>query len=408
MGRTSSHQYQLGMSMLTLTFFMWGFLSCMNDMLIPHLKNVFSLSYTQALLLQFCFFAAYLFMSLPAAALVRRIGFKAGVVFGLCVLACGCLLFYPAAVLVRYELFLCSVFVLACGVTILQVSANPYVANLGDVNSGSGRLTLNQGFNSLGTTIAPVFSGIILYRAVAEIDASSGLSSAERMAGQAAIVQLPYLIIAGLLLTLALVISQLSLPTGRPPETVTGKHRPAWRYPHLLAGCLGIFVYVGAEVGIGSLLISFIGQPDIVGLSYDNAAPLVAWFWGGAMVGRFLGAYLMTKVAPQRLLMFNATMAATLVLISILSDGVIAMVALLAVGFFNSIMFPTIFALSIKGLGAATSQGSGMLCMFITGGALIPLLQGVVADSVNLQWSFIVPLGCYLYIVFFAKAGYRL
>ncbi len=382
---------------LTFLFFAWGFVSCLNDILIPLLKGVFGLGYAQAMLVQFCFFGAYFLVSLPAGWLVGKIGFRGGLVAGLVVAGTGACLFYPAAAFISYPFFLGALFVLAAGITILQVAANPYVAALGSPRTASSRLNLTQAFNALGTTVAPLAGTWLILSRV------SGRSPAEA-------VQLPYVMLGGILFALAGVVALLRFPslTGTAPAEGGrgGSGRSAWQYPHLVLGALAIFLYVGAEVSIGSFLISFLGQPHVAALSPAAAGHYVSFYWGGAMIGRFVGALLLRRVAAPRLLTFNAGAAIFLVLLAMFTSGATAMWSLIAVGLFNSIMFATIFTLAIEGLGVRTSQGSGILCAAIVGGALLPLLQGLVADRVGVQLSFLTNTGCYAYILFYGYKGY--
>lgn len=401
----SSTNYQFALTALTSLFFMWGFITSLNDILIPHLKGIFELSYSQAMLVQFCFFGAYFIVSLPAGALVKRAGFQKGIVLGLLIAAVGCLLFYPAASQHSYGIFLFALFVLASGITILQVSANPFVSILGDINTASSRLTLTQAFNSLGTTVAPFFGAFLILDET--IDALSAAKSAES-------VQMPYVFLAAMLLILAAIFAWLKLPHG----SNTSKHNAAqensaqplisgsaWQYRHLVLGAVGIFVYVGAEVSIGSFLVSFFADPKIAGLETFEAAKYVAYYWGGAMVGRFVGAAVMQKIPAGKALAFNAVMASILIFITIISSGTLAMVAILLVGLCNSIMFPTIFSLAINGLSEHTSQGSGILCLAIVGGALVPLVQGLLADAIGIQAAFFLPILCYLFIAYYGVIG---
>lgn len=392
---------------VTILFFMWGMLTSLNDVLIPHLKSVYTLTYVQAMLVQFCFFGAYFVVSLPAGGLVRRIGYQKGAVTGLVIAAAGCALFYPAASS-GYALFLIALFVLAAGITILQVAANPYVTLLGDPRTASSRLTLTQAFNSLGTTVGPLFGGLLILGGVALVSAAdlAAMSEAERAAHRAAevaTVQGPYLMLAGALLLLAVVFAFARLPRveheATPGDANAGP--PLLQQRNLVLGAMAIFLYVGAEVSIGSFLVSFLSEPNVAGLDHATAAKYVAYYWGLAMVGRFIGFAVMRKVSPGVVLAFNAGCAIALILFTILGDGRAVMWAILAVGLFNSIMFPTIFSIALHGLGARTGQGSGVLCMAIVGGALVPFAQGFLADSVGLQPSFVVPMLCYGFIVFF-------
>ncbi|MFB0999429.1 MAG: sugar MFS transporter [Colwellia sp.] len=382
---------------LTSLFFMWGFITCLNDILIPHLKAIFSLSYAQSMLVQFCFFGAYFIVSLPAGWFVKKMGYQNGIVVGLVIAAVGCLLFYPAASMLSYPVFLSALFVLASGITILQVSANPYVTLLGAKETASSRLTMTQAFNSFGTTIAPYFGALFILN---EVTDSMSATSAES-------VQLPYLGLMSALLVLAAIFAFLKLPHIESAEVIEGEKiaGSAWHYRHLVLGALGIFVYVGAEVSIGSFLVLFLGEAHIAGLEETQAAKYLTYYWGGAMLGRFIGAAVMQKVDAGKTLAFNAVCSVILIAITLLSSGSIAMCAILLVGLFNSIMFPTIFSLALSGLGKHTSQGSGILCLAIVGGAILPLLQGFLADSTSVQFAFILPLICYLYIVFYGVKG---
>ena len=393
--------FGFALTSLTSLFFMWGFITCLNDILIPHLKGVFTLSYSQAMLVQFCFFGAYFLVSLPAGAIVKKLGYQKGIVLGLVIAAIGCLCFYPAASMHSYAVFLMALFVLASGITLLQVSANPYVSMLGDAKTASSRLTMTQAFNSLGTTVAPFFGAFLILNQAAE--SMSAKSSAEA-------VQMPYVFLAALLLVLSAIFAWLKLPnlsaTNDIEQMDSNKGSgSAWQYRHLVLGAIGIFVYVGAEVSIGSFLVSFFADPDIAGLEESKAAKYIAYYWGGAMVGRFIGAVVMQKIAAGKTLCFNSAIAVVLILLAIFSSGTIAMVAILLVGLCNSIMFPTIFTLAINGLGKHTSQGSGILCLAIVGGAIIPVFQGLLADSIGIQPAFFLPIFCYLFIAYYGLSG---
>ncbi|MBD8656539.1 sugar MFS transporter [Oxalobacteraceae sp. CFBP 13730] len=384
---------------VTILFFMWGLITSLNDVLIPHLKAVYTLTYVQAMLVQFCFFGAYAIVSLPAGALIRRIGYQKGAVTGLLVAAGGCTLFYPAAS-GGYGMFLLALFVLASGITVLQVAANPYVAVLGPARTASSRLTLTQAFNSLGTTIGPAVGGVLILSA-----AGAAAVAGTDAASEAASVRGPYLMLAGLLVVLAVLFLMAKLPKivaadddGTP---VAGAAGSVLAHRHLVLGAIGIFLYVGAEVSIGSFLINFIGEPQIAGLAHADAAHYVSIYWGGAMVGRFIGFAVMRVVSPGKTLAFNSVAAIVLVLVGTFAQGDIAMWAILAVGLCNSIMFPTIFSMALHGLGKHTGQGSGILCMAIVGGALVPFAQGALADSLGVQISFLLPAACYGFILYF-------
>lgn len=398
-GNPSSNQsYIFPLFALTSLFFMWGFITCLNDILIPYLKGAFDLSYTQAMLVQFCFFGAYFIVSVPAGLLVSKIGYRKGIVTGLVIASAGCLLFLPAASLHIYAVFLFALFVLASGITILQVAANPYVTALGKPETASSRLTMTQAFNAFGTTVAPFFGAYLLFGAShgPEVEATTAGSD---------LVQLPYMILAGALLLLAATFSFLKLPDlGRREENSTHV-ADAWKHRHLRFGVVGIFLYVGAEVAIGSFLVSFLSQASIAGLNEAQASKVIAFYWGGAMVGRFIGALVMQKISAGKVLAFNAFMVVLLVSFAIVFDGKFAMWSLLSVGLFNSIMFPTIFSLALNGLGQSTAQASGYLCLAIVGGALVPLLQGFFADQFGLQISFVVPMLCYFFIAYYGLKG---
>jgi len=417
---TQQTSYAGSLTLLTTLFFIWGFITCLNDILIPHLKAVFTLSYTQAMLVQFCFFTAYFVVSVPSGYLLKKISYKAGIVTGLSIASIGCLLFYPAAGQHCYPLFLVALFVLASGITLLQVAANPYVTLLGKPETASSRLTITQAFNSLGTTIAPYFGAlIVLAVAVKSAEEIAQLNSVELSAYQAlqsAAVQMPYLGLATVLLLMAVVFALIKLPDIQSAEEVSEKARvhtnehktSAWAYQHLVLGAVAIFMYVGAEVCIGSFLINFLTEPKVAGLSLVEAGKYASFYWGGAMVGRFMGAALMQKVPAAKLLTFNALVAVILVIAAITGAGHLVMWSVLAVGLCNSIMFPTIFSLAISGLAEHTRQGSGILCTAIVGGAILPLIQGVFADSVGIQSAFIIPALCYAYIAYYGYSGHQL
>jgi FHS family L-fucose permease-like MFS transporter len=403
----SGNPYKLAFILVTALFFVFGFITCLNDILVPHLKSLFTLNYTQAALVQFCFFSAYFFASLPAGRIVTRLGYKKGTIVGVLITAIGCLLFYPAAGMQSYNIFLFGLFVLASGITLIQVAVNPYVAVLGPSESASARLTLAQAFNSLGTTIAPVFGSYLIL--------SAGIAAGTDKVAQASAVQGPYIGLAVALVVLAVIVGVSHLPTITAAEgsaeasgkTIQQDKVSAWQYKRLVLGAIGIFCYVGAEVAIGSYLVNFLGLSEIGGFSQASAAKYVSFYWGGAMVGRFIGSWVMGKIKPSKVLAFNGICAAILVLVAMATGGQVAMLAILAVGLFNSIMFPTIFTLAIDGLGKNTAQGSGILCMAIVGGAIIPLVQGTLADSMGLHHSYVLPVLCYIFITYYGMKGYR-
>jgi len=406
------------MSIATMLFFMWGFLTCLNDILIPHLKGIFDLNYAQALLVQFCFFSSYAIFALPAGKLVEWRGYKGTMVIGLLVMAVGAFLFLPASAAASFGLFLTALVILAAGITTLQVAANPYVANLGPPETSAARLNLSQAFNSFGTFVAPFFgSFFILASAPVAQEILSTYSPAALQAyraEQASSVRLPYLAIGLTLVLLAIAFAVLKMPTMdftrdiRPGELdASGTNDSVWKHPVLLAGAVAIFVYVGAEVSIGSFLVNYFGLPDIAAFPEKTAAKYVSLYWGGAMVGRFIGSWLLTKVRTSTVLGTAAVVACGLVATSILTHGHTAMWAILAVGLFNSIMFPSIFTVGLTGLGPLTSKGSSLMVAAIVGGALLPLAEGHLADAVGVQHAFVIPAVCYIYIALFGYLGGR-
>ncbi len=437
---------------LTILFFLWGFLTCMNDILIPYLKEIFDLKYWQAMLIQFCFFGAYFIgsltyflVSLKSGDPINKIGYKNGIIIGLVLSGLGCFMFYPAAEYGVYTLFLSALFVLGLGFTLLQIVANPYVSILGKPETASSRLNMSQAFNSLGTTIAPIFGGYLIY----EFFFTEGTEGAST--------QIPYAVFGTIFVLLAVMFKFVRLPRFN-SETEVVKGIGALSFPNLSLGTIAIFTYVGAEVTIGSFLINFIGLESIMGLDEVVGKNFLAFYWGGTMIGRFSGAlslsslekhkkyalmvlltvlsfslifvisgidfetvlpyigivllnflaFLLGKGRPSRTLALFAAASALLVLIAILGSGSFAMWALIGVGIFNSIMWSNIFTIAIKNLGKYTSQGSSLLVMAILGAALVPLIQGIIADTIGLQLSFFVPLGCYLYIIFYGFYSPRL
>lgn len=444
---SASGSYRVPLFTLISLFFMWGFITCMNDILIPHLKELFKLSYLESMLVQFCFFGAYFTGSLIYFLIsyykgdpINRIGYKKGIIAGLIISAAGSLLFYPAATLSVYSLFLAALFVLGIGFTILQISANVYVSLLGNPSGASSRLNLAQAFNSLGTTIAPIIGGILIF---------GNFSGDENVNSQAS--RIPYVVFAFVFVLIAFVIYKVKLPTFK-PDVIERRGLGALAFPHLRLGIIAIFCYVGAEVCIGSFLINFLGQKEIMNLPEQVGKNYLAIYWGGAMIGRFLGAislsrelsatkkmYLMAitsavvfliiysivdlnlsqvkyfiiflavnllgfmigKSSAARTLVIFSGINVLLVMVSIFYKGEMAMWPLLSVGLFNSIMWSNIFTLSIAGLGKDTNQGSSLLIMAILGGAVLPLVQGGIADAVGIQLSFLVPAVCYVYLAFF-------
>ncbi|WP_093534868.1 sugar MFS transporter [Stenotrophomonas rhizophila] len=405
---------RMALAVVTAIFFMWGFITCLNDILIPHLKAAFSLTWVQAMLIQFTFFGAYFLMSLPAGRLVAAVGYKRGIVAGLAIAGVGALLFWPAAALHVYGLFLGALFVLATGITVLQVAANPYVALLGPEQTSSSRLTLAQSMNALGTTIAPLFGGLLILAAEPRsAEQLALLPQAEALAYRAAeaqSVQVPYFGLAIALFVLAAAIWMFRLPSiaGVEDSKEQGTLGAVLRHKHLAFGVLAIFFYVGAEVSIGSVLVNFLSMPGIgEGLTEQEATRYVSLYWGGALVGRLVGTFLLARFDPRRLLGLFALVVMGLLAVTMLGTGELAKWSVVSVGLFNSIMFPTIFALAIGGLGPLTGQGSSLLVMAIVGGAVVPLAVGWLADHYGLQASFLLPMLCYLFIVFYAWRGSR-
>jgi len=411
--QAGSTNYGSALAIVTTLFFMWGFLTCLNDILVPHLKPIFDLNYAQVMLIQFAFFSAYFFFSIPAGKVIDWIGYKRTMVVGLVTMGIGALLFIPAASAPSFPLFLTALMVLATGITGLQVAANPYVVVLGSPRTASSRLNLTQAFNSLGTTIAPYFGSLfILSGAALTLDEVRRLPpdalQAYRM-HEAASVKLPYLGIGLALFALATLIGSVKLPpmsTAEHHGAESGGVQPSiWKYRHLVLGAVAIFVYVGAEVSIGSFLVNYFTQPNIGGLTAKAAAQLVSFYWGGAMVGRFIGSAILRKVRTGVVLGIAAIFSCALVVASMLSAGHVAMVTILLVGLFNSVMFPSIFTLGIAELGPLTGDASGLLNTAIVGGAIIPVLEGALADRIGLHHAFILPALCYLYILFYALKG---
>lgn len=402
--------------MVTTLFFMWGFITCLNDILIPHLKSIFNLNYAGAMLIQSAFFSGYFVFALPAGKVIEWAGYKRAMVLGLVTMAFGAVLFVPAASLPSFPFFLVALIILAAGITVLQVSANPYVSVLGPVRTASSRLNLTQAFNSLGTTVAPYFGALLILGAATpktpeQVKALTAESLQVYRIQEASTVKFPYLLIAGALVALAVVIALYKLPAIATAEGEKGgdahAHVSIWRYRHLVLGVVSIFLYVGAEVAIGSFLVNYFTQPYIGIASESEAARYVSFYWFAAMVGRFIGSAALQKLSARTVLGCVAISAALLVVASIMSTGPVAMWTVIAVGLFNSVMFPSIFTLGIAELGPLTSKGSGLLVMAIVGGAIIPYMEGSLADSIGIQHAFIIPVLCYLFIAYYGFVGSR-
>jgi len=406
---------QSALMLVTALFFIWGFLTTLNDILVPHLQDIFSLNYTQSSLIQLAFFSSYALFSIPAGKIVETIGYKRTMVVGLITMAAGAFLFLPASKLPSYPFFLGAMIVLAAGVTILQVAANPYVSVLGPPSTASSRLNLTQAFNSLGTTIAPLFGSYIILRGIKMKPEQLKAMSADALAvyhqHEASSVRTPYVGIALALLLLALAIAISKLPQiqvtreFRPSGDLSKPMGSVLQHRNLVLGVVAIFLYVGAEVAIGSYLIKFMVRPEIGNLTEQQAANYLIVYWGGLMVGRFIGSWALQRVKTGVAVGFVAVMAGLLTTISVFSTGGVAMWSLLLVGLFNSIMFPSIFTLGIAGLGPLTGKGSGLLIMAIFGGAVVPLIEGRVADAVSLHMAFLVPAACYIYLAYYGFVG---
>jgi MFS transporter, FHS family, L-fucose permease len=379
--------YKQALLTFSILFFMMGFITAMNDILVPYMKSVFDLDFRQAALIQFCFFGAYGLTSIPASKWIERVGYQRGMISGFIIAACGSMLFWPAVAYNEYYLFLGALFVLASGIVMLQVAANPFVATNGPQDSASSRLSMVQAFNSFGTFMAPLFGSVLILEKLT--------SSTDQAIG----VRTPYLFITLVLVLLAIILSRIQFPK----TIISPSEHTRWsmviKTPGLLAGMLGIFLYVGAEVSIGSFLVNYI--TSMTRMSPTEAAHLVAIYWGGAMAGRFMGIFTLKEFPPGKVLAVHATMAISLILISINSRGHMAVYSIILVGLCNSIMFPTIFTISLKGLDKMAHKAAGLLGTAILGGAFIPVLTGALADHMNLRVAFALPLLCYLYIAVF-------
>ncbi len=432
MNTSTNKSYKSAFIFLTSLFFLWGFITVLVDSLIPRLKDVFEMSYAKTVLVQFAFFVAFFVFSLPAGFILSKIGYKKGIVLGLVTMAIGCLLFYPAAEHRMFSVFLVGYFTLAGGITILQVAANPFVALLGSEEGASSRLNLSQAFNSLGTTIAPVVGALFLLsdsvKSSEEINVLNEIEKANYYIAEAATVQTPFLLIAGFILLLAVIFLFTKLPK-LIEESPKGGYFKLLKNKIMLMGALGIFVYVGAEVAIGSFLVNYFYDSGLAPIVAENETMMniantiantfnqtfsgkdpksllgifVIFYWGGAMIGRFVGAYLTKIMAAGKVLSIFALLAISMIVISISTTGLVSMWSILAVGLFNSIMFPTIFTLSLEGLGDLKAQASGLLCMAIVGGAIIPFFFGNLIDGFGFKTAFILTIVCYGYILFYGR-----
>lgn len=402
------------LTVVTTLFFIWGFCTVINDVLIPHLQSIFSLSYTQASLVQLFFFSSYFLFAQPAGKLIEMIGYQRTMVIGLITMAVGSLLVLPAASSARYSFFLGAEVVLAAGITVLQVSANPYVTILGPPETASSRLNLTQAFNTLGDTIAPyVGSMMIMGAAVATVPPTDPAALMAYRVHQASSVKLPYIAIAVVLVLLALAIAfyrfpRLEVTRDFRPGGLNGVQDSVWKHPHVWLGAIAIFIYVGAEVSVGSFLAKYLADPLIGNMALQRATQFVTLYWAGMMIGRFVGSAVMQRVAANKMLALVGVGATLMVGISLVTSGYTAFVAILAVGLFNSIMFPTIFTLAVAELGPLTGRGSGLLVQGIVGGAVIPVLMGKLADKYGIHRALVLPLLCYLFVIYYGMRGYRI
>ena len=417
-------------AIITTLFFLWGFITVLVDSLIPRLKDVFELSYFQAGLVQFAFFLAYFIFSVPAGSILARIGYKKEIILGLLTMAFGCLLFYPASEYRIFNVFLLGYFILAAGITVLQVAANPYVSLLGSEQGASSRLNLAQAFNSLGTTIAPIIGALFLLsetvKTSTEINALSFQEKVNYLTAEAATVQTPFLTIAAIIGVLAVVFMIVKLPTIM-EKSPKGGYSKLFKNKLALMGVLGIFLYVGAEVAIGSYLVNYFQSMRLTPIILENETMMaiantitnvfnkdlsvsdsksllgifVIFYWGGAMIGRFIGAYLTKLITPGKVLGVFSFLAILMIFTSMNTLGLLSMWTILSVGLFNSIMFPTIFTLTLDGLGDLKPQASGLLCTAIVGGAIIPPLYGFLTDQFHFKLALLLIVLCYAYILYF-------
>jgi FHS family L-fucose permease-like MFS transporter len=397
---TDSANYTLPMVLMVSLFFSIGFITALNDILVPHFKDLFHLSNVRALLVQFCFFGAYFVMSIPSGLIVSRIGYKPGIIAALGTMACGLFIFVPASIVISYPVFLFALFVVGSGLALLQVAINPYVGALGKPETAATRISICGFFNSFATNRAPKIGAALIFVA-------AGASTAEL----AHSVRMPYVALGCFTLLLALVTAFVPLPDvlGNEPVAEAGAaDGHAWSFRHLRLGSFAIFAYVGAEVAIGSIMINFLGQPSMGGLSHVAAAAYVSYYWGAAMTGRLIGSFVLPYIRTERALAAVSIAAVVFISATIFGHGSIALWATVSCGLCNSVMWPCIFPLSVKGLGKFTSQGSGLLVMMVVGGAVIPVLQGFFADKFGYQHSFAIVLLCYVYLVYFALRGYQI
>lgn len=408
-GGAGGTPYRSALTLLASLFFMWGFITVINNTLLPHLRSVFDLNYTETTLIESVWFIAYFFASIPSAKLIERVGYQKSLVIGLLIMAAGALGMTLAASLPSYGVTLAMLFVIASGITLLQVAANPYVAVIGPAETSSSRLNLVQAMNSAGTMLAPLFGAyLILGRSKGGTsEAGTVLTQAEKLADAQSVI-LPYVLVAIVLVVLAFVIARFPLPAmGSVTSRVTREERKRhslWRHRNLVFGIPAIFIYLIAEIGVANLFVNFVSQPDIANLTHEAAGRYLTLLWGGMMVGRFVGSAIMQRVPAEKVLAVFSIGAFIVMLVTVFTTGPVAMWSLILVGLFHSIMFPTIFTLGIRGLGPLTEEGSGLLIMAIAGGALV-VVQGWLADEYGLQISFLLTAVCELYVLFYALWG---
>ena len=403
--------YRSSLTLLASLFFMWGFITVINNTLLPHLRSVFELDYTETTLIESVWFIAYFVASLPSARLIERIGYQRSLVTGLVVMAVGALGMMVAASLPSYGVTLAMLFVIASGITLLQVAANPYVAVVGPAETASSRLNLVQAMNSAGTMLAPLFGAYLILGRSKGGTAGAGtvLSQAERLADARSVI-LPYGLVAVVLIGLAVVIARSPLPAlgaaTRRSGAAERQRQSLWHHRNLVFGVPAIFIYLIAEIGVANLFVNFVSQPGIANLTHEQAGRYLTLLWAGMMVGRFLGSALMQRIRADAVLAAFSLGAFVVMLVTVVASGPLAMWALILVGFFHSIMFPTIFTLGIRGLGPLTEEASGLLIMAIAGGALV-VVQGWLADRYGLQQSFLLTAACELYVLWYALWGAR-
>ena len=391
-----SNNKKVAFALITVLFLMWGSIVSLNDILIPHFKNLFEMNYTETMLIQFSFFGAYFLVSFPASLIVEKIGYQKGIIIGLLIICIGSLLFIPASWLISYPLFLAGLFAMAAGSVFLQVVATPYISTLGPPETASSRLNFAEGLTALGATFTPLLGAFLI------------LGSYNSLEEQAAKVQLPYGGIAVIAFLIAVLFFLIKLPDVK-NENNNDKKTNVLKFRQLRLGVIALTLYVGAEVSVASFIVVFLSEPDIANLSHQTAAQYIPFYWGGLLIGRFIGSAILQKVHASTVLAWAAVASLVLMGITVITNGYVAMWAMLAVGLFNSIMWPNIFSLAIEGLGEHRIKASGILVMAAVGGAIFPVLQGMLADAsfVGLHLSYILPFSCYLFVLYYALNGFK-